>query len=294
MVNTSYYFYFKDINFLLNTCVIGGLMFFSFGAFRFLTINWDLASNIIASMSLLGIVLTFFGCFFYEKTAFFNNLNQVTRAVLFFGCIYIITNQNIGSWRKEIISLIAIFVSLILSFYLLRRAAIISSLFLFFIYIYMFLKSSVNASRYIKYFITLISILGIIYIGLNFHILLDRFMSDGPGSTFSGRGLTRIIEDTQYLIYGAGDGKLDRFELSANDVVEPHATLLYVWFTFGICGILSYCWYYYQSLRNLKFENLVFFIPIFIHSLFHNDIRNVYLLVLPLLVLTYSRKCNQA
>lgn len=88
------------------------------------------------------------------------------------------------------------------------------------------------------------------------------------------RGYTRFVEAPQYIFYGAGQGRDDRFGDYDGFVFEIHSSLAAVIFYYGILGLvlfLAFIW----KLFPIK-HNLLFLSPLFVYGLFTYGLRAPY------------------
>lgn len=96
------------------------------------------------------------------------------------------------------------------------------------------------------------------------------------------RGYKRLLSHPHYLILGAGEGGIDRFEKVFGNSIEVHSILLNILFCYGSIGLLLMFLYYKGLVIKLDF-GLLFLLPILAHSVFHNDIKNIYVTLIPIL-----------
>lgn len=88
------------------------------------------------------------------------------------------------------------------------------------------------------------------------------------------RGYMRTIEYPKYLLYGAGQGKDERFGGVDGSVYEIHSSLLAVWFYYGFLGLILFLMFIW---RVFDFKvNLFFLLPLFVYGLFTYGLRAPY------------------
>jgi hypothetical protein len=88
------------------------------------------------------------------------------------------------------------------------------------------------------------------------------------------RGYLRFIESPQYLLYGAGQGRDERFGEVDGYVYEIHSSLMAVVFYYGILGLLLFLAFVWK-LFPVKL-NLLFMSPLFVYGLFTYGLRTPY------------------
>ena len=119
----------------------------------------------------------------------------------------------------------------------------------------------------------------------------ERLQSIGEQSDDSlyARGYTRIFDNPEYMVMGAGEGGLYRFEKvtaqsfkargaaagKCNDLAchEIHSTLGTIIFSYGIPGLAAFCagmWCLYRLSSSGRF---VYLLPPFLHGVTHQGLR---------------------
>jgi hypothetical protein len=88
------------------------------------------------------------------------------------------------------------------------------------------------------------------------------------------RGYIRFIDSPQYLLYGAGQGRDERFGEVDGYVYEIHSSLMAVVFYYGILGLLLFLAFVWK-LFPVKL-NLLFMSPLFVYGLFTYGLRTPY------------------
>lgn len=89
--------------------------------------------------------------------------------------------------------------------------------------------------------------------------------------TPQGRGYSRIEQNPQYLVLGAGEVGHDRHN---RDIAgELHSSVGTLIFSYGAVGTILFCVFLWRALRLVPFSDLVFFLPIFAYGLTHQGIR---------------------
>lgn len=93
------------------------------------------------------------------------------------------------------------------------------------------------------------------------------------------RGLDKLINYPQYLIYGAGQGNYSRFENVVNKI-EIHSTLPGLWFYYGIIPFVLLLRWIYVNVKNVKFRYMIPYIALLVESFTLYNQRQLLLWVL--------------
>lgn len=88
------------------------------------------------------------------------------------------------------------------------------------------------------------------------------------------RGYMRVIEYPEYLLYGAGQGRDERFGNVDGNFYEIHSSVLAVWFYYGIFGLIFFVTFIWR-IFYVK-ANLFFLMPLFVYGLFTYGLRSPY------------------
>lgn len=88
------------------------------------------------------------------------------------------------------------------------------------------------------------------------------------------RGYTKVIDHPHYFLFGAGQGRDERFGEVGGYVYEIHASLLAVLFYYGILGLLLFLLFIWRLFEHKK--NLLFLAPLFVYGLFTYGLRSPY------------------
>jgi hypothetical protein len=86
------------------------------------------------------------------------------------------------------------------------------------------------------------------------------------------RGYDRIWLHPENLVYGAGEGKYDRF-LSYHNY-ELHSGFGTVLFSYGIIGLILFMMFFYKVIAPKVFYNMLLLTPIILYNLAHQGFRN--------------------
>ncbi len=239
---------------------------------------------VIASV-LLQLILSFlpFSNFEGRRSLFFNNPNQLGYYGLLCATIYFICQNAVKTnYYVQIVFIgsVAYLVALSLS-----KAAMISFLFLILI-------------RFITKPIYLLPAAVILLFSLYFEseLGLDKLtdsvtsrlenIGEQSDDSMAGRGYSRIWEYPEYLIFGAGEGGLQRFGAS----YEIHSTIGTIIFSYGIVGLWLFCLFLYKIYKMVGISQMYYLIPILLYGLTHQGLRFTFLWVLLGLVAVYDNK----
>ncbi len=232
--------------------------------------------------------------FFTDQTGrtqmFFKNPNQLAFWAL---SLLLITNILIKIINpKKLYSTTFIVVCTFLAFISASKAAILGCVIFWIYYI-------LNSRRQILVF-TIIVVGFSIFIMSNKDIklerisfvdnIIERITEKKPANQqgFEGRGYGRIIRYPKYLLFGAGEGKVDRF----NERLELHSTLFNILFSYGIIGLSIFIFALTSIFRNASIEVLVYFLILIMYTLVHMTLRAplFWILLLMLYILKEKNK----
>jgi hypothetical protein len=111
------------------------------------------------------------------------------------------------------------------------------------------------------------------------------------------RGYMRVVQYPQYLLYGAGQGKDERFGEVGGYAYEIHSSSVAVLFYYGVLGFMLFAVFLWK-LFSIK-KNLLFLTPLLVYGLFTYGLRSPYfwlalgfLAVMPDLLSSRSRSSD--
>lgn len=202
---------------------------------------------------------------------FFNNPNQLA---LWGICILIITYVLVRLLKVREIYGVPLFVlSSLFIIISASRAALLGCIVFWLFYIF---KSRRNFMIAIFVFI-----IGVIFINYNYDIKLhefaaleynaERFSKNELTSdqSFGGRGYGRVIENPQYLLFGAGEGIYERF----NENIELHSIFANILFSYGIIGLMLYLGAFASFTKKMTTEIFVLLFIIGFFGSVHMTLR---------------------
>ena len=270
-VNFSFALAYFSLDFILST------LYSIFGLVIFLQTRKIIAGNnfgtravsVFAAAGLLilfGLALAGIGefKFFPRYNAFFNDPNQMAFWALCVAAILLV------SMRSSRLCGVLIFTATI---FIIIKSASRSGLvgFSFLLSGYMLSLFSKNRSSNTANLIIfgLFSSLAIIILSYlvyssnseSLSYIFDRVDSTDAIEQADIRGYTRLLENPEYLLLGAGQGLDTRFVAQGNEI---HSTPAGILFYYGIAGFSSFIVILYSVASGLRtYEKLIFFAPIF-------------------------------
>jgi hypothetical protein len=112
----------------------------------------------------------------------------------------------------------------------------------------------------------------------------QRVMNRGAHSNLSfseERGYDRIWRNQQYLVLGAGEGGLSRFDTTAHvKNMEIHSSAGTILFSYGIVGSLLFVVFAWRVMRRSRLPLLIVLIPMLLYSGAHQGLRFTMLWIL--------------
>lgn len=109
-------------------------------------------------------------------------------------------------------------------------------------------------------------------------------------SILEDRHLDKVINYPYNLIYGAGEGKMERF---GNNNGEIHSTFISIMFYYGLFPIIILLIWIYNNLKGLTFKQLIPYIAIFIESFTLINNRQLFFWVIIIMANLYKIKAQQ-
>jgi hypothetical protein len=106
---------------------------------------------------------------------------------------------------------------------------------------------------------------------INLQNRIDNEITEDDGDNgLEGRNYTRLFRYPEYLFWGSGEGKVNRF---GKDGLEIHSTFANVLFSYGIFGLVLFLLPYINFVRKKSFFLSIILGSYFIFTLVHNTIR---------------------
>lgn len=230
----------------------------------------------------LSGVLQFFLSLIYSsnsvrETLFFNNPNQLAYFSLLIVIIVVYCNNKLNGSIFINYSIMFIGLYLIL---LSASMSVLASLLLI-VFIYLILNSRTILEKLLSWGLSIIILIFTYMIFINSKYLyningsldtvLYRFNhnSNQSSSIFFERGYDRIIEFPKYILFGAGEGQLERF----NTTIELHSTYGTLLFSYGIIGLLLFFILIFFIFFNVNFKYSYLLIAPLIYGITHYGLR---------------------
>jgi len=252
----------------------------------------DLNAFVYRSIAFSVFLQVFF--FFYlggfsgsRAIAFFNNPNQLGyHGLLCCSLLIILFNNKINNSLTFVVSLL---LSSLLIFVSLSKAAIISLFFeliglLFLVRLRTKLKYRILIIYFIIVFLIIFSFFldELLYNNLLFNSVFQRLSSIGvdEDDSLAGRGYNRLLEYSDYLFFGIGEGAYFRFTPPG----EFHSTIGNILLSYGFIGLLLFMILIWSLFQHGKAIEIICLISIFAYGLTHNGIRNTFFWILLALV----------
>lgn len=208
-----------------------------------------------------------------RPSIFFNNPNQLGYYSLLMLSLFALLPTKYR--QKKIILIITIALSFFLAIYSGSRAAILGiillSTILVFKQLFVFKLSSVFFL--ILFIIVIHSIYNTESVQESKRVISirnERFSGTNI-SEINVRGYDRILIYPEYIFFGAGEGKYDRFKSYHN--LEIHSGFGTILFSYGILGFTLFSLFVFYSIKNGFASNIVLLLPIFIYNMSHNGFR---------------------
>jgi hypothetical protein len=204
-----------------------------------------------------------------RQTISFNNPNQLGYWSLLSLCIFLsIANRLKFPWYMQAVVPICLCYTVALS---LSKAAMLSSVLTIFLHV---VKNK-------KMLFAAIVVAGIGYVGLENSTIVDHVTNriDNIGQqyddSFYARGYLRIIAWPQYVLLGAGEGAIYRWDDSeySDDRFEIHSTMATVVFSYGLVGLTFFLAGIFCIYRATSFGQFIYVLPPFLYGITHQGLR---------------------
>ncbi|MCA1012705.1 hypothetical protein [Halobacillus halophilus] len=246
----------------------------------------------------ISTVLQFFLSFFftsgqYRESLFYNNPNQLGYASLASLGIILITSHVMN--RGRLWFLLSVISCLVLIAASLSKAATISGGLMLITWIILSRRWSVKVNA-----LLVAMVIGFIFFTMpeltqeiaDVELIsnLDDRMNDigkANDDNPANRGYDRIINDSEYLVFGAGEGAYTRFDSKLSGY-EIHSTFGNLFFCYGLIGLLLFLFIIAQSIsrKSLAHSSPLFFV--LLYGIAHNGIRNtIFWVLISLIYLSY-------
>lgn len=297
LVNGYYAINLDDFSYALKSIQFLLLVLFSIGVFILMKRDFRSTLSVVFLGGSLSLLITLTALFVIKEPvwrmphALFVNQNQMARLGLFFStfCLFV--------YQKKIIEIPYMLLSVILGVSMLicyvpaSRAGMIGIALLWVISLFIDWKISIIGLLTFALLSGLFMLKSDNNIDKQTSVIEARFEEDSKEDSVFGRGYNRIYNNPKYVIFGAGESGIDRWDKIWGESIEIHSTLGNILFCYGFLGLLLFVLYLFNCISVIELSLLIF-APVFVHSLVHNDIRNIYFLLFPILVY-FAQQNNQ-
>lgn len=96
---------------------------------------------------------------------------------------------------------------------------------------------------------------------------------DPKTSFVEERGYDRIWNNPEYLVLGAGEGDVVRFERPGETARELHSSFAGLWFAYGFVGLGLFGTFAFRVLRRSTLRDAVMLVPVVAYTVAHNGLR---------------------
>ena len=247
----------------------------------FVTYNFVNVSLFSISISCLLQLLLYFRLDTSDSfriSLFFNNPNQLAFYSIILNTFLFLQIPLSNSRYKYLLLLFLFLINSFLIILSISQTAIIITILMFFYFIYKFVFKSIILFIFASMIFA--------YILLNFNIFTDSYSPvqkvlnrieseldeglDGDNGV-EGRNYTRLTKFPEYLLFGAGEARLDRFDKNTN--LEIHSVFGNILFSYGFFGFLIFILFITKIVIKTTFNNLVLFILFLLFTIPHNMLR---------------------
>lgn len=310
IINLIYSIYYQDKSFIINTSywIYGFILLFSIFCIKGNCIINKWVSKLILIKFLLialSYILGLGGYLFWPRyDYFFNGPNQLAYFVICFFIVYLAVTKSKINWELSLVTSLAFFIiistggrsaylaiaPIFLFMILIGRKNIKTILFSFFmpllvLIIFNYFNLPIYMTNEAGKNVNLIQSNVVTFHGsgvaANTGARIASLTAEQDGeslivvkSQFIARGYSRALDYPKYLIFGAGQGRDDRFENVDGNYYEIHSSLFAVWFYYGILGVSLFLWFIW-NLFVIKI-NILLLAPIFVYGLFTYGLRAPY------------------
>jgi hypothetical protein len=95
-----------------------------------------------------------------------------------------------------------------------------------------------------------------------------------PNTSFvEERGYDRLWEHKEYLLFGAGEGDVQRFRDTPTSPGEVHSSFATVLFSYGVIGMLAFLLFIRRILKGASLRLAIMLLPMLAYTLAHNGLR---------------------
>lgn len=265
-VNLIWFFLIKDFSYLVS------LVYWIFNYFLFIILT-SMPNNklnffiekllwLIFLSYIVEVVIWALGLgrsYFYPRyNGLFNDPNQMAFWVLSSCSIFLLISKN------NLFKILVFFLAMFLILLTMSRSAIIGFAIVTIGYILNYNLSIIKKIIivFLSFSSVAIAAVGMYFLGFFGDIIL-RFQDgfDERNDQAEGRGFFILLDNSEYLLFGAGQGGYHLYNPYGN---EMHSTWLGILFYYGIVGLSIFLFFIFRVMKNLTTaEKLIFIGPMF-------------------------------
>lgn len=279
LMNALYYFY----NFLVLTTFL--VMYTKAKDKLIIVISYSIFITVILQVVLSFFYLDFSG---FRQTLFFNNPNQLGYFAILCAVIFLIITKHVKI--KNIYQVLFYLSTMYLVVLSLSKVAILG----FVILLVCLLKKNFVLLLFIS--ILLIVVYPVVDEEMRLLSNLERRMGSlglSVDDSLAGRGYDRIINQPQYLLFGAGEGSYKRFESRVSG--EMHSGFGTIFFSYGLVGFILFLKILYGLFKPLhkNYSYILYTLPVFFYSLAHQGFRwPLFWMLMAIVFILHHNKTN--
>jgi hypothetical protein len=294
-VDATWAFISGETEILLYACYyifnfLGCLLFaWCYSRFDIRFLNWTAVATFVSLCLQMVLSSGVLGRHESRATIYFNNPNQLGYYTILFGSIFWLWTQTIAKRSLQILAMELVFYGsmIYLTCLTLSRAALAS------IGVLLLLRLAMR-SRMIIVLLVITCYMAIssadIEIIENFKQRVES-KNIGTEEELFHRGYDRLINEPQYLLFGAGEGANWRFW--GDYKIELHSSLGTVLFCYGIVGLALFLRLYLAVGQQAGWQALAYLIPVSLYGLTHNGLRQLEFWMLILLIVAIFKKISE-
>jgi len=225
------------------------------------------AFMLVVNALFLELVFVFVGQGGVRSTGTFNNPNQLAYFSVCFTATALFMCTRLGLGIKWMTVVLALGWYLVL--HSLSKAGI--GAFLIFSSMLLYRLGPLKSLLVVMLFISILFIFDIPV--MESAIYRMESIGQDHDDSLSGRGYDRIINEFQYVFFGAGEGEYTRHQSVWGG--EIHSTFGTLLFSYGTVGLIIFSIFIYKAVvkRIGLIDSLIFLSPVFAYSATHNGLR---------------------
>lgn len=228
--------------------------------------NYSILPFIVMALLIQAVYVVFFETVRIRAIGTFTNPNQMS----YFALCFCSLGLMISNFQKKIfIGISILFLSWIVVLFGLSKAAMVAMAFQTIIFGLLLKK------RKILFILLFMLASSTLYIYFESQITSGLTRIDGIGEdnddSLAGRGYDRIINEFEYVMFGAGDGVYRRHDsLWKGEIHSSFGTII---FAYGIPGTILFLIFLHNIWRENRVGFILYILPLLIYSLTHNALR---------------------